>query len=117
MRTLLVIALAGSLAGCATFNNPLNTSQLYDTEAAYGTALALANGYKKSCIQKVSPIYPTCRTIVPKLQAADRNVQGALAAARNFIRDNPTISAVSLIGAVEKAVTDFTAIESQYGVH
>ena len=74
-------------------------------------------GYnRKLCIAKAPTIYPACRTIVPQLQAADRKVQGALAAARSFIKTNPTLTPVSLIADVEQALATFQSLEAKYGV-
>lgn len=117
MRRLAAAVLALSLlGGCATFPNPINQDQLYDLKAAYGIALTASVGYKRLCVKKVATVYPSCRSVVPILQAADRKVQGALVAAKNFIANNPNVSSVSLVSAVQQALADFEAIEVKYGV-
>lgn len=117
MRRLAAAILALSLlGGCATFPNPFNQNQLYDLKAAYGIALTASVGYKRLCIKKASSVYPSCRTVVPLLQAADRKVQGALVVAKNFIDSNPNVSSVSLVSAAQQALADFEAIEVKYGV-
>lgn len=118
MRKLLTTAaLAISLGGCAFLQdiaNPATAQNLTQAEAAYGVLLAAATGYHDACAAKTIP--RACRAIVVKLQVADQDVQGALTAARNFIRDNPTLSPVDSIGVVQKAIADFKAVETKYGV-
>jgi len=116
LALIVAIALLPSLGACASINNPINRTELYNAEAAYGLALSAAVGYRRLCVQRTPSIYPQCRAVVPKLQAADRKVQGAVAAVRAFVKDNPTVTPVSLIAAAQKALADFQAVEAQYGV-
>lgn len=102
------------LANCATYNNPINTSELATAESTYGVALSIAVAYHNSCAQKLIP--KTCRAIVAKLQAADRKAQVLLVRARTFVKDNPTVSAITIIAAARDAVDAFTQLELQYGV-
>lgn len=120
-KLLIVLAAAVALSGCAQLQNaftaianPATQQTLVEAESAYGAALAIAVGYRNACAARTIPA--SCRKIVPQLQAADRKVQGAIVAARNFIRDNPTISPISAIQAVQKAISDFQTVEATYGV-
>lgn len=116
MRSLSIVALGLSLAACGTIANPVTQNQLYNAEAAYGVALSALKGYRTSCIQHVALVYPKCRTVIPILQDKVRTVQGTLVAARTFIRNNPNVSPISLVSAVQQALTDFQNAEAQYGV-
>lgn len=113
LALLLVAALA--LAGCASFQNPVSRTTLVTTESAYGVVLTAAVGYRKLCADKVIA-RATCAPVVTRLQDADRKVQVALKNLRGFVRDNPTVDAVSLITAVKDAVEDFQTIANQAGV-
>lgn len=118
-RALIALALVGTLAGCATYNpftsvqNPITQSRVDTLNATWGAALALANGYKKTCVQRLIP--QTCRGIVQKMQAAVPIVQAKVVSARNFSA-KPTLSVVDLIGVAERAVDDFKTLQSNLGV-
>ncbi len=114
-RLLLSIALALSLAACASINNPVSRTTIVTAESAYGVALSAAVAYRKLCADKVIA-RATCAPVVTKLQNADRKVQVALSNLRLFVKNNPTVDAVSLITAVKDAVDDFQAIASANGV-
>lgn len=118
-KILTVLVLSLSVAGCAVLDrieNPINQNELYNVNAAYGIALSAAKGYRQSCIDKIPKVYPTCRTVVPKLQDAVRKVEGVRAAAQRFVTDNPTVSPISFIAAMKQAVADFQAVEARYSV-
>ncbi len=55
-------------------------------------------------------------TLLREMQAANKPVQLALSNLRVFVKNNPTVDAVSLITAVKDAVDDFQAIANQNGV-
>lgn len=116
MRKVLVVLFALGLSACATtFQNPVSRTTLVTSESAYGVALSAAVGYRKLCADKVIA-RATCAPVVAKLQDADRKVQVALKNLRAFVKDHPTVDAVSLVTAVEDAVEDFRAIASANGV-
>ncbi len=114
-RLLISIVLALSLTACASIQNPVSRTTLVTTESAYGVALSAAVAYRKLCADKAIA-RATCAPVVARLQAADRKVQLALSNLRVFVKNNPTIDAVSLITAVKDAVDDFQAIANQNGV-
>lgn len=116
MRIPVIVALGLSLAACGTVANPLTQNQLYDAEAAYGVALSAMKGYRTACVNHVPSVYPTCRTVVPKLQAAVRDIQGNLATARSFIRQNPTLTPTVVVSAVMNSLAELQRLEAQYGV-
>ena len=136
MRKIIIAALAAlTLAGCAqlqtlegklgdayrvlttTVDNPLGERDIYRVENAYAAALELAVEYRRYCWSKpyavlmVDPVArPICekrRAVVRVFQKARRNAGAAIIAAKNFIRDNPTINAAGMVGAAWQAVTDF----------
>lgn len=130
MRKLLtIIALSLSLAGCAGANksvfeggssivapirNPIGQSELDKIRAAYGSALAIAVGYRDACAQRLIPA--SCRTAVRKMQPYGEKAQRAFVVARNFVANNPTISAVSVLQAAWDAVKDLQLVQNELGV-
>lgn len=108
------LLLALGLSACATFQNPVNQSQLTTVEAAYGTALSIAVAYRDACAQRIIP--SSCRPIVVQMQNFAAKAQGAIVAARTFVSNNPTLSAVTVLTAAQQAVGDFQAVQAQYGV-
>lgn len=137
MKKLLVAVLVLSLGGCAldpfgrsifeggsSFTTPITTPvgrrELAEIENAYGIALAAAVNYRRYCYGKpISALPDICRdrrNIVLTMQQYDQTAQRALRAARNFIRNNPTISAVSAIAAARQAVADFQQAARNQGV-
>lgn len=126
-RFLIVPALFAALflGGCAgdsvfkggssifgTITNPVGQNELAAVEGAYGVALTAAVSYRRFCYsaplaQLPQQVCGNRRAVIRRLQDLDNRAYAAIAAARNFVRNNPTISAVSLIGAARTAVTDF----------
>lgn len=113
-KIIIAIGLALSLGACATITNPIGRVQLAGLESAVGTAVATFNGYKRLCGDRVLP--PSCRTAVIAVQDQLPRVQGALNAARGFVRDYPTLNAATAIGAAQSALSDFQAVQAKYGV-
>lgn len=121
MKKLLIVVLALCLSACASIRNPITTNQLAVVESAYGVALSIAVAYHNTrlCKKDELPTFSNVcaqRSVIVKLQSADKNVQIALIRARSFIRDNPTLDAFDVIQAAQIAVDAFKAIEQQYAV-
>lgn len=115
MKRILAIVLALGLSACASITNPVSRTTLVTSESAYGVVLSTAVAYRKLCADKVIA-RATCAPVVTKLQDADRKVQIALSNLRMFVKNNPTVDAVSFITAVKAAVDDFQAIAAANGV-
>lgn len=134
MRRFLVLAAVGlSLAGCATLpdgkkvflptasvQNPVTPQNLADIKATYAIAQTGAVAYIDRYRQghrctKTAPesLGNLCsrRSVVLKLQDADRKATMALGRATVFIRDNPTLDASSLISAAQIAVGAFYELQ------
>ena len=115
MRIAIVFAAALSLSGCALFqsmSNPINTTTLYDLEAGYYTAQQIALAYKALplCQTGTQPsVSNICakRSVIVVIQANARKAQAALAALRDFVKNNPTLNAASLISATQLAIAGF----------
>lgn len=111
----LVLVLALILGGCASLPsvpNPLSPSSLYDIENAYGVALSQAVAYRGRPLCKVGHLESVTnicarRSIIVRLQKADGKAQIALANAKAFVRDNPTLDATSVLAIAQAAVTTF----------
>lgn len=126
----LVLALGGCAGGSiftggtsltATVNNPVGKRELYLVENAFAAAERLLIDYRSLGLcapgQRATLGSPcAARPIIRILQAADQNAYAAIVAARKFIRNNPTVSAVSAIGAAQAAVADFAAALTSNGV-
>jgi hypothetical protein len=101
-------------AATATITNPIGKQELAKIEVAYEVALAVSVSYRRFCYSKPLAELPqsVCgnrRAIILRMQRADTKAFAAISAARKFVAENPTISAVSLITAARQAVTDFTS--------
>ncbi len=131
MKKLASLVIVGMLlSGCATpfgtkvgevfttgIANPITTTQIYNLEAAYGVALSGAVAYRerprctKTALESISNICAR-RSIVVKLQDADRKAQIALANLKNFVNANPTFDASALFDAATTAVTTFNQLQT-----
>lgn len=133
MQKIIATAFALSLGACATLpdgtkvflpaasvKNPVTSVSMYDLKATYTIAQAGAVAYidryrqghrcTKTALESVTNLCSR-RSIVIKLQNADRVAQVALGRADAFIRDNPTIDASSVISAAQSAVGAFYEIQ------
>ena len=81
---------------------------------ADGAALAVAVGYRDACAARAIP--SSCRPIVFRLQEVGRQAQASVLAARNFVRNYPTLSAANAINAAQDAVNFFKSTQSSLGV-
>lgn len=122
MRKIFVIFVGSiALAGCQTFNpfqsiaNPVSNKTLAEVEAGYGVALSAAVSYRQLCAQKVIA-RANCAPVVAKLQKGSIKVQGAVVAARNFVKQHPTLDATQVIGAAQQALSDFQVVQAANGV-
>lgn len=127
------LLLASEVGGCATLPdgtkvflptasiaNPIKSTSLYDIQATYVIAQAGADAYiqryrdghrcTKARLESVGNICSR-RSIVIKLQNADRVASIALGRATAFIRDNPTIDASAVVSAAQSAVAAFYDIQ------
>lgn len=133
MRFFVVALLALSLGACATMpdgtkiflptasvKNPVTSTSLYDVKATYVIAQAGAVAYidryragHRCTTTALESVTNPCsrRSVVIKLQNADRTAQIALGRVDAFIRDNPTIDASSVISAAQSAVGAFYEIQ------
>jgi len=77
--------------------NPVTASNLYEANLAYDAALKTFNAMKRLCIARSIP--NTCRTYVIKGQQIIPKAEAARKIAQDFIRQNPTLDATSLVRA------------------
>lgn len=129
-RIILAASLALALGGCAgtqfgeftraittTYNNPVSTTDIYRVKNTYAAGLELAVEYRRYCwsaayrVLMADPVAKKLcssrRVVVRAIQRTDEKAFAAIAAAENFVRDHPTISAIQMIGAASQAVADF----------
>lgn len=132
-RIILALTLSLSLAGCvngpngtkiflptASVANPVTPMSLYDLKASYAIAQAGADTYvqryrdgfrcTKTRLESGTNLCSR-RSIVVKMQDADRKAGIALGRVDIFIRDNPTIDASAVLSAAQSAVTAFYQIQ------
>lgn len=129
-RFFLVAAMALSLAGCATTggaltlstSNPVKVNQLAAVEAGYGAALSVALKYKhlplcKTGTNELSGALCARRSVIVKIQSANRVAHASVVTARNFVRQHPTVDATAVISTAMDAVSQFrAAIPSSGGI-
>lgn len=127
MKKIIGILILGLVLTACAFNplgsvqNPINDNRLAAIESSYGIALSAAVAYRNTRLCKKNEqttLTNVCayRSVILKLQAADRTAQAALKNARKFIKDNPRLDAFSVINAAQQAVTVFQTVQSEYGV-
>lgn len=133
-RFAILIVAAIALSGCAsgtsifqggqsltaTINNPVGRNELAAIESAYAIALtsALAVRRFQMCKRGQEPsVQNFCvkRSVLVAIQAYDRVAYAAIMTARRFVRDNPTLSAISVLAAARQAVADFHNAASSAG--
>jgi Na+/H+-translocating membrane pyrophosphatase len=119
-----IILIAFSLGGCIPVGpsvpNPVTPTSLYDVKATYAIAQAGADTYvqryrdgfrcTKTRLESVTNLCSR-RSIVIKMQNADRVAGIALGQAETFIFNNPMLDATSVISAAQRAVTAFYQIQ------
>ena len=136
-RFLTAVALAASLTlvGCdpgrsvlqgggsltASINNPVGLNELAAVESVYNVAANAALVYRgRPLCTRAALESPTnlCarRSFIVRIQAADQKAYAAIRTARAFVTNNPTLSAVSAIGAARAAVTSFQNALADSGV-
>jgi hypothetical protein len=128
LTTAALLALAFIMAGCTTLfptvTNPINQTQIYGLENAYGVAQSAAVAYTKlpRCAAGVhASATNICseHAIIVQLASADQKARLALTAAESFARDPgnyPGLSYADLIKAAQLAVTTLSQIEAVNGV-
>lgn len=132
MKKVLIAAfVALSLGGCVngkvlgvipplgSVKNPVSVTRFATIEATYGIALTAANAYadryrkgNRCTTTRLESLTNLCarRSIVLKMQAADRDARIAMGRAKTFITANPTLDATSLLDAAAAAVSTFQQI-------
>lgn len=123
MKRFLAIAfLTLSLGGCLSpsIPNPVTPTSLYDVKATYAIAQAGVDTYvqryrdgfrcTKTRLESATNLCSR-RSIVVKMQNADRIAGITLGQAEIFIANNPTIDATSVISAASRAVTALYQIQ------
>jgi hypothetical protein len=113
-----ILPLVLLLAGCSTLptlnvHSTVGMNALLAAESAYGSALAAENVYKSLPLcKKDGSVPPPCakRSIIVRLQGADRQVLFAVRAAVKFTETYPTVDASNVIGAVNTALNNLSAI-------
>ena len=119
----LILALPLVLTGClATIQNPINNNDLAVVYSAYGATLAVANAYRSLPLCRTGTVFSATnicarRSVIVQLQKADKQARIAISVAQNFINNNPTLSAASLVGVANASVAAFQQIEIVNGVH
>lgn len=105
LRRLLPIFFALALTACASIPNPFTAPTLAAVESSYGAALAVAVNYRDACAQRLIP--SSCRTVVPVVQVYGARAQSAVLVARNFVKNNPTLDATSILSTAQDAIEMF----------
>lgn len=115
---------AGLLAGCfssADLNTSASRKTLFGLTNSYGVLLSAAQTYKDLPLCKTgttTSVTNICsrRSIVVRLQAADRRAVTALQNADAFISRFPTLDATNIIAAAVTAMADYQSVMNETGV-
>jgi hypothetical protein len=114
----LAIGCALIVSDCAALK-PLNLQStvslnaLQAAEGAYGTVLTAENVYKQLPLCHLdNSVPPPCakRSIIVRLQAADRQALSAVRSAIAFVNKYPTVDPTNVIGAVNAALANIQNI-------
>jgi hypothetical protein len=134
-RFLILCAFAITLGGCAgtpvgdalrvatsTVTNPVKEVNIYQVKSGYAAVLEVAASYRDYCWSKsfaalmadpiAKPICEHRRSVMRAVDKADDRAFDAITRAETFIRNNPTISAVSVVREAWAAVQDFQSAAS-----
>lgn len=140
IRFVVFAALSLSLAGCAgtpvgdairvatsTIVNPAGPVNIYQVKQGYAAVLEIAAGYRDYCYPTnpfksykalmadpiAGPVCKSRRAVVRAIASSDTKASAAIARADAFIKNNPTINAVSVISEAWAAVQDFQSAASK----
>lgn len=114
-----------ALAGCAVFQNPISQTTAFEVINGYGLAQSVAVAYTKlpfcaAGTHASGTSYCKEQSIVRKLADADASANIARRALEAFVHNPanyPGLTYAGLLGAFQLAVTTFSKIEAQNGVH
>lgn len=125
-KLFLALALTLGLVGCANLpkldlNQEVTYNTLVSAESAYGVALSAMRSYKALPLCRTgttATIVAPCarRSVIVKMQSADRLALRALHNARDFVVNNPTIDASNVIGAAQDAIAAVKSVLNDAGV-
>lgn len=101
-------SVVGSITSIATPDN-------FDTvEAAYGSAVAVAVGYRDLCQRKI--IDKSCWKVIQILQPYEMKAYNAYSIAKNFVSNNPNSDASALIQNLKSSINLFKSVQLANGV-
>lgn len=126
LLTVLPVALGLVLTSCTglpnltrTVTNPVTPVTIYQVKNTYAISLELAVAWREYCWARpykelmADPVAkPACqgrRAVLRKIQVSRPKAAGAIQVADDFVRNNPTLSAATVIGAAWTAVSNFKA--------
>lgn len=133
-KIILLAAVALSLSGCAgtsilsgggsltaTVTNPFTGNDLYAVENGYHIALVGIAKYRAlgQCrASQVATLAAPCyrHAAMVAIVDAERKAHAAMVQLRTFVRNNPNISALSLIEAAKDAISNIAQVANANGV-
>lgn len=112
-RGILAIGVVCALVGCASIKNPIQSTQIYELENAYGVAQSAGVTYVS--LPRCPTATPFCSkaNVVVAIGEADKKARIALNAVEDFSRNPanyPTLSYSSLLAAAQSAINVFSAL-------
>lgn len=121
----ILIVASLSITGCAgiqkateavrtTVQAVVNPDTFDTVTIAYGSALAVANGYYDLCERKV--IHKQCWKVIETLQPYEDKAYRAYKVLQRFVKENPNLDASSFIKIAKDAITAFKDTQAIYGV-
>lgn len=97
--------------------NPVSATNIYQLKNGYAATLQLAVDWRAYCYSKpyativadpiMNPVCVSRRAVVRKIQLAKAKAHSAIVDASDFVQQNPTLDASSVVNAAWSAMTNF----------
>lgn len=121
-RLVAIVVAVSFLAGCQSTKNPVSQKNIFEVEAGYdATFLVPASAYSRLPLCAAGTTISASnvcasKSVLGKLQQADRNVQASFTAARNYVTAHPTLDASAYLTAAILAVSAAEALAVQNNI-
>jgi hypothetical protein len=118
MKRILAILFVGILvSGCTYRDNPISRNEVAVIMSGYGVALSAAVAYRNLplCVKGGTKVCAR-RSVVVKLQEADKKVQIALIETSNFVKNYPQLSPAAYIEAAKSSIRVFQKVLVDNGI-
>lgn len=126
-KTIIVLALATALGGCAqlgnigtgislvtkSVTNPVTKTEEAQIELAIDAALSVLRGYKQACVQGTAD--KACRPNIAAIQRYTRQMPPLIAQLRGFVDNNDQVNAVVVYNQLTALYGNFKSAAAGLG--